>query len=150
MKSSILSFLLFFYCFSLSAQSNRNPEATKSELDSVNRLIDHSVVHKNLKFLQKHYAEDFVFTHGTGHIDNKTSWLEAVANTNVQYISREHDSTVVELHKKLAIITGTLTVQRKASGGINRYAVRYVRVYAPEQKTWQMVSHRTVMEWRFN
>ncbi len=149
-KSSTFFFLVFFYCCSLSAQSKRDPEVIKNELDSINRQIDHSVVRKNLKFLQKHYAEDFVFTHGTGHIDNKTSWLKAVADTSVQYISRAHDSTAVELHQKLAIVTGTLTVQRKAAGGVNRYAVRYVRIYAPDQRTWQMVSHRTVMEWRFN
>jgi hypothetical protein len=146
-KNCILSFFFLIYCFGLSAQSKRDSVKLKNELDSLNRQIDHWVVQKNLGLLQNHYADDFVFTHGTGHVDSKASWLKAVADTNVQYASRIHDSTGVELHEKLAVVTGTLTVQRKASGNINRYAVRYVRIYVRQQKTWQMVSHRTVLEW---
>ena len=147
MKNYLLFFLLVIYCNGLSAQSGRDTLLIKKELDTLNRQIDQWVVQKNLNLLKKHYADDFVFTHGTGHIDSKTSWLKAVSDKNRQFVSRVHDSTAVELHNRLAIVTGTLTVQRNASGINNRYAVRYVRVYALQKKTWQMISHRTVLEW---
>ena len=68
-------------------------------------------------------------------------------DSGVHYISREHDSTIVELHNNVAIITGTLTVQRKGPQSISIYALGYVRVYALHNKIWQMISHRTTAEW---
>lgn len=141
--------MCFILCCSLSAQSNYNSPALKNELDTLNRQIDHWVVQKNIGQLEKHYADDFVFTHGTGQVDSKDSWLEAVAKPGTQYISRLHDSTAVELHPNLAILTGTLSVYRKATAPNSNYAVRYVRVYSKHKKVWQMVSHRTVLQWRF-
>jgi ketosteroid isomerase-like protein len=148
-KICILSLFTFIYGLSLFAQSKSDSLALKRELDSLNRQIDHWVVQKNIGQLQKHYADDFVFTHGTGQVDSKKSWLEAVARPGAQFDSRLHDSTAVELHPNLAIVTGTLTVVRKASAPNRNYAVRYVRVYARNKKVWQMASHRTVLQWTF-
>ena len=121
--------------------------ATKFFIDSINRIIDRAVVKKQMVLLQKYYAHDFVFTHGTGLVDSKESWLKNVRDTSVHYLSREHDSTVVELHKEVAIISGTLTVKRQRPEGSATYALRYVRVFALRQKQWQMISHRTTLEW---
>ncbi|MCU7548457.1 nuclear transport factor 2 family protein [Chitinophagaceae bacterium LB-8] len=147
MKSCILSLIALMYCFGLSAQSNYDAATLKNELDTLNRQIDHWVVQKNTGLLKKYYADDFVFTHGTGHVDSKASWLENVAKPGTQFVSRLHDSTAVELHPNLAIVTGTLTVVRKTAAPGSNYAVRYVRVYARQKKDWQMVSHRTVLQW---
>lgn len=117
-------------------------------LEDLNQRIDRAVVAKDLKFLSNHYANDFVFTHGTGLIDSKESWLQTIRKSK-GYVSREHDSVVVEMHKNLAILSGTLTVGRlqPASDGTSKYSLRYVRVYALRKKTWQMISHRTTSEW---
>ena len=68
----------------------------------------------------------------------------------MHFIYREHDSTVVELHDNIAIVTGTLTVRRKTVKGMNAYALRYVRVFAQRKDQWQMISHRTTSEWHLN
>ena len=117
-------------------------------IDETNRKIDRAVVAKDMNFLKKHYGDDFVFTHGTGLIDSKSSWLASIQKSK-GYASREHDSTVVELHKEIAIIFGKLTVGRltPASDGTSKYSLRYVRVFALRKKNWEMISHRTTSEW---
>lgn len=117
-------------------------------INDLNRKIDHAVVSKNIQFLEQHYGEDFVFTHGTGLIDSKRSWIETV-KTNKGFASREHDSTIVELHKDIAILTGKLTVGRlaPAKDGTLKYSLRYVRVFALRNRKWEMISHRTTSEW---
>jgi ketosteroid isomerase-like protein len=120
-------------------------DGTASKVDDLNRALDRAVVKKDLPFLEKHYGDDFVFTHGTGHVDSKESWLKGVQQGN--FISREHDSTKVELHKTIAIVTGKLAVQRKPKEGqASLYILKYVRVYALRKKVWQLISHRTVWE----
>jgi ketosteroid isomerase-like protein len=117
-------------------------------IDETNRKIDRAVVKKDMKFLNEHYGNDFVFTHGTGVIDSKESWLEDIRKSK-GFASREHDSTVVELHKDIAIVSGKLTVGRltPAKDGTSKYSLRYVRVFALRKNNWQMISHRTTSEW---
>jgi ketosteroid isomerase-like protein len=122
---------------------------TSKAIDDLNRAIDRAVVNRDLATLEKHYGEDFVFTHGTGKVDSKESWVKSVQRLtdDNRFTSREHDSTQVELHGDVAIITGKLSVIRLTPKETKRYALRYVRVYALRKKTWQLISHRTTEEW---
>ena len=132
----------------VNAQSSPPDSALINLINDTNRKIDRAVVAKDIKFLEQHYGEDFVFTHATGLVDSKKSWLESIQR-NKGYAAREHDSTVVELHKDIAILSGKLTVTRlePAKDGTLKYSLRYVRVFALRKKNWQMISHRSTSEW---
>ena len=77
-----------FFSLVIQAQTYRKADtaAQKRSVDSVNRLIDRAVVNKQLSLLQKHYAEDFVFTHGTRLVDSKGSRLKNVQDTRAYII----------------------------------------------------------------
>lgn len=143
------SLVLLLWCAHTASAQRPTNVAVKRGIDSINRLLDQAVVSKNIAVLQRHYGDDFVFTHGTGQVDSKRSWIKNVADTSVHFLSREHDSTVVELHKDIAIISGKLTVQREMPTAKTVYALRYVRVFVQRQKIWQMISHRTTAEWHY-
>jgi len=121
--------------------------AGKIVVDSINREVDRAVVQKNISCLQKHFADDFKFTHGTGIIDNKESWIGKAYASRVQYQSREHDSTNVELHNDIAVVTGILKVILPPGGSRYGYGIRYQRIYRLTKNVWQMISHRTFAEW---
>jgi len=147
--NSVLIFIfLLLWQFESAGQLPAADSAIIKTVDDLNRKIDHAVVSKNVQFLEKHYGEDFVFTHGTGLIDSKKSWIETVKK-NKGYASREHDSTIVELHNDIAILTGKLTVGRldPAKDGTTKYSLKYVRVFALRKRNWEMISHRTMSEW---
>jgi len=130
--------------------SSAQMSETQKLVDDINRSIDHAVVKKDGATLRKLYADDFVFTHGTGHVDGKESWIKDVENPTKKFTSREHDSTKVELHQDVAIVTGSLSITRNDDSKAVKYGIRYVRVYALRNKNWQLISHRTVKEWHYN
>lgn len=141
--------LLFLLAFVLCVDAFSQADASlKKELDQLNQAIDQSVVTKDISFLKKHYSDDFVFTHFTGLIDSKQSWIKNIESMgDARFIKRQHDSTVVELHGDVAIIYGKLTVERESKEKtISGYALWYVRVFALRNKIWQMVSHRSTKE----
>lgn len=120
------------------------------ELDDLNRKIDQAVVDKNIDFMKKHYADDFVFTHSTGLIDSKESWVKNIEKMGTEkFLSRAHDSTKVEMHGDVAIIFGKLSVERQGKEKISKYALHYVRVFALRNKVWQMISHKSTDEVRY-
>ena len=118
-------------------------------VDNINRSIDEAVVKKDADKLRQLYADDFVFTHGTGYVEGKSSWIKDVENPSKKFTSRVHDSTLVELHDNVAIVTGSLAITRSDAEKLVRYGIRYVRVFALRNKNWQLLSHRTVKEWHF-
>ena len=118
-------------------------------VDNINRSIDEAVVNKDVNKLKQLYADDFVFTHGTGYVEGKNSWIKDVENPTKKFTSRVHDSTLVELHENVAIVTGSLAITRSDADKLVRYGIRYVRVFALRNKSWQLISHRTVKEWHF-
>lgn len=99
-----------------------------SFLISRNQQIDTYVVEHNTTALDSLYAEDFVFSHGSGRIEGKKGWLTSVEKGS--FISRQHDSVTVEWHPQLAILRGKLTVQKKGKEKTDRYHLYYIRVYA--------------------
>lgn len=147
-----LTFFLFCQIHFLAiSQSPVQDSSLIKLIDETNRKIDRAVVSKDIKFLEQYYGEDFVFTHATGLVDSKKSWIETVRK-NKGYAARDHDSTIVELHKDLAIIEGKLTVTRlePAKDGTIKYSLRYIRVFALRKKNWEMISHRSTSEWHHN
>jgi ketosteroid isomerase-like protein len=143
---SILVALTLFFFVELEAQTS---EDTSEKIAEINKLIDRAVVKRDVATLEKYYGADFVFTHGTGQVDSKKSWIKSIEklSDSNRYISREHDSTHVESHGNIAILTGTLTVSRIRESSTTRYALQYVRVYALRNEVWQLISHRTTKEW---
>jgi len=138
MKKIILVCLLFKIT-SLAAQTD------SSEIILLNQQVDNGVVKNDTNGIRNLYAADFVFSHGSGKVEGRESWLQSVAKGN--FLLRRHDSVTVELHPGLAIVRGKLSVQKKNGDKTDRYYLRYVRVYAKREKQWQMLSHYTYYEY---
>ncbi|MBK9013970.1 MAG: nuclear transport factor 2 family protein [Saprospiraceae bacterium] len=115
-------------------------------VEALNRRIDEAVCSKDLKQLRAWYADDFVFTHGTGLVEGKEGWLKTVGDTATHFLSRTHDSLTTELHQNVAIIRGKLSVQRAKGVAVSGYELWYVRVFVRHKKCWQLISHRTTSE----
>jgi Domain of unknown function (DUF4440) len=115
-----------------------------SHLIMLNQAIDNYVVQRNVQALDTLYANDFVFSHGSGKIEGKSGWLMTVEKGN--YPMRQHDSVTVEMHPGLAIVKGKMSIHRIDKDKTARYHLRYIRVYALRNKRWQMISHNTTHE----
>lgn len=110
-----------------------------------NQQIDNYVVKQQVELLSKFYADDFVFSHGSGKVEGREGWLKSVAKGN--FLLRQHDSVTVEMHQELAIVRGKLSVHKNNKDKIDRYHLKYFRLYAYRNNQWQLISHITTSEW---
>lgn len=124
--------------------SAKSQQADSSYLIRLNQEIDDLVCKQDVSRLEQLYADDFVFSHGSGKVEGKASWLKTVART--VYPSRAHDSVKVELHPAVAVVKGKMDIRRKDKEKEAIYHLRYIRVYALRGKEWQMISHNTTEE----
>lgn len=147
MKNILLIYsLIVLSCFSLRAQNSI--KADSSLLITLNQQIDDYVVQHNTEALDKLYADDFVFSHGSGRIEGKQGWFTSVKKGS--FLLRQHDSVTVELHPGIAILRGKLSVQKRGAKETSRYHLKYIRVYAFRNNLWQMISHVTYYEFHEN
>jgi ketosteroid isomerase-like protein len=122
-------------------------DAQAQTVESINRSIEEAVVARDMERLQALYADDFVFTHGTGLVQTKAEWLDSIRDKRTRFISRQLDMTSVEIHPDTAIVTGRLLVCRQSESDEATYGLQYVRVYSSRSGLWQLVSHRTLSQW---
>lgn len=134
MKYHLLG-MIFLLCF-------RAPAQDEQHLLDFEKQIEAAVVAADISFLQKAYADDFRFKHGTGHIDSKSTWLKDVEKNKGKFVSRNVDKSEAELHGDIGITQGTITVTRTDTS----YTIHYVRVYRRVGNTWELFMHRTVQE----
>ena len=122
-------------------------DSAMTAIEAVNERIEGAVVSKDLASLDALYADDFMFTHGTGLVQTKRQWLDALRSDETRFLSRQLDSTSIELHPEIAIVTGRLLVCRQSEAGEVRYGLQYVRVYSMKTGSWQLISHYTTAQW---
>jgi ketosteroid isomerase-like protein len=122
-------------------------QKTDADVLAANAQIDAGVVRKDIKKLELLYADDFVFTHGTGLVDSKASWLKNIQNPDMLFLSRKQDSTKVEMHDDVALTIGRLDIEREQSDKVSKYGIWYIRVFVWRGNRWQCISHRTTKEW---
>lgn len=118
-----------------------------STIETVNRRLEDAIVSKDFASLEALYADDFVFTHGTGLVQTKSQWLDSLHSNDTRYLSRQLDDTMIELHTDIALVTGRLLVCRLSESGEATYGLKYVRVFSRKSGLWQLVSHRTISQW---
>lgn len=137
--------IILFLILSITTQLASAQSADSNFIILRNQQIDTYVVEHNTTALDSLYAEDFVFSHGSGRVEGKQGWFTSVAKGS--FLSRLHDSVTVEFHPQLAIVKGKLSVQKKAKEKTDNYYLYYIRVYAHRKNVWQMISHITTREY---
>ncbi|MCS5687520.1 MAG: nuclear transport factor 2 family protein [Acidimicrobiales bacterium] len=139
MRSFLVMFLLVGWPVGVTIAQNSDEVV----LRSLERAQANAVVEMDFDVLEEIYADDFIFTHGTGEVHDKTRWFDALSSGR-DYLSREHEMIEIELHGDLGIVYGVLLVHAKINGVEGQFRARYVRVYKQRGDRWLLVSHRTV------
>ncbi|HEU4472864.1 MAG TPA: nuclear transport factor 2 family protein [Flavisolibacter sp.] len=142
MKKTAVLLLILWTSGSLHAQLPPSPDS--NYLLSLNQRIDDLVMQQQTAALDSLYAQDFVFSHGSGRIEGKGNWLRTVGRT--RYPIRRHDSVRVQQHGDLAVLRGKMYIERTDKTKTARYHLRYIRIYALRANRWQLISHTTTEE----
>ena len=139
MRSFLVMFVLVGWPVGVTIAQNSDEVV----LRSLERAQANAVVEMDFDVLEEIYADDFIFTHGTGEVHDKTRWFDTLSSGR-DYLSREHEMIEIELHGDLGIVYGVLLVHAKINEVEGQFRARYVRVYKQREGRWLLVSHRTV------
>jgi hypothetical protein len=116
---------------------------TQSAADTLIRLdesIDVAASDADFVRLDALLADDFIYAHSTGTVQDKREWLESLTPL-VGKRRRVVSGARAELHGDVGIVAGDVDIVWNDRA--TKYN-RYVRVYRLINGTWKAISQRTV------
>jgi ketosteroid isomerase-like protein len=100
-----------------------------------NRRIE-AMVNGDVQALDEILADDLIYTHTTARLDTKASFIDAVKTGKSNYKSVDREGVEVKNLGDTAVVTG----HAKFHVGDNKFAARFIDVYAKRNGAWQMVA----------
>lgn len=90
-------------------------------------------------------ADDVLFSHGTGLLQNKQQWVDSIREDAGTNVVRKLDFVKVEPHGDLVETVGHVQVTVPGKP-LREYNIWFVRLYARREGTWRLLSNRTVRQ----
>jgi len=102
------------------------------------------VTTNNIALLEKVLADDLVYTHSTGDVDTKTSYIDKLKSGKAKYVSVVYDELKPrELSKDTAITICRAQVVTMSDGKPNPAHLSFLHVFVKKGKQWQLVAHQS-------
>ncbi len=130
----MLPVLLFLASVAVLAQGKAEEQAVlKLEEQWVTALVK-----ADTAVLEKLYADDLVYTHSSGAVDTKATYIDSLKTGKTKYESLNRDDIKVKLYGATALVTCHAIVKVNN----NTINLRYVHIYVKEKGAWRMVMHQ--------
>ena len=135
MKRIVCVLLLAMCAFvCAAAQGKAEQELLKLEQQWVDALVK-----ADTAALEKLYGDGLIYTHSSGAVDTKASYIEGIKTGKSKYESLDRDDVKVKLYGTTAIVTAHSVIKVNK----NTINARYIHVYVREKGVWKMVAHQS-------
>ncbi len=98
-----------------------------------------ALVKADTAVLEKLYTDDLIYTHSSGTVDSKASYIDSLKTGKSKYESIERDDVKVRLYGDTAIVTCRSVIKVNK----NTINARYIHVYVKQKGVWRMAAHQT-------
>ena len=119
---------------SMPAQNAAEQAILKLEQQWVDALVKADTV-----ALEKLYTDDLIYTHSSGTVDTKASYIDSLKTGKAKYESVERDDIKVRFYGDTAIVTCRSVIKVNN----NTIPARYIHVYVKQKGAWRMAAHQT-------
>jgi hypothetical protein len=133
---------LGFLGSSLQANNGNPAPALADEIKAAEALRLHYLTTNDLEPLGAMLCETLVYTHSSGHRQNKAQFLEALHSGEMRYLGISQESMNIDIYGgATAVLTGTtrLHVQSKTAG-LHDVHLLYLLVYVKEDGRWKVAA----------
>ncbi len=85
-------------------------------------------------------AEELVYIHSNGILENKIEFLDAVQAGDIKYLSIVPSETKIRDHGRWAVLTGLIDMTVHTSGKKQSATLLYTAIYERIDRRWQLIS----------
>ena len=99
-----------------------------------------ATINADVEALDKCYADDLVYAHSSGNVDDRGVLLANIASGKVDYQKIDIVEQGIRVFGDVAIITGSADFYVVANDVVNEMTLRFTSVYVHKNDRWQFAS----------
>ena len=143
-RTSTVAVLASLWALAVPASAQNRPVRSDQQvLIQLEKDWDKAFRAKDLVFLERVLADEFVATYGDGSLGNKAKELELAKEFNKQVDSSTQDEFQVKVYGDTAIVWFRQTLTGPSKGKQLEVIYRYVDVFVLREGRWQCVSSQS-------
>jgi len=113
------------------------PERQVRELED---KIAGAIISSDVKFVERVWAEEFVYTGVRGEVKSKADILAELKAGDLKFEMMKFDDVKVQVYGDAAVVTGKAITKGRSKQGEISGEFRYTRVYVKRSDAWQLVA----------
>jgi hypothetical protein len=98
-----------------------------------------AVLAKDIATLERLMANDIVYTHSSGRLDTKASFIESIRSGTTQYRRIQRRSLATLVRNGFACLTGAIEIDVETGGRVLNLNLRFSNVWERTGSGWQQI-----------
>jgi ketosteroid isomerase-like protein len=115
-------------------------QPAEREVRELEDQIAVAVVARDAAFVERVWADEFVYTGVRGEVKSKADILSELKAGDLQFSLMKFDDVRVQVYGDAAVATGRATTKGRSKQGEISGEFRYTRVYVKRHDAWQLVA----------
>jgi uncharacterized protein (TIGR02246 family) len=144
MKRILLPLVPLAFAFLVAFAQEKNPaNPAEDAILKLEQQWEDALTRSDTGALDRLYDEKIVYTHSSGKVDTKTSYINTIKSGATKYESMKRDDIKVTVYGPAAVVTCHWDVHVVAQGNKIDMNARYLHVYVQQKDGWKMVAHQS-------
>jgi ketosteroid isomerase-like protein len=89
--------------------------------------------------LERLMSDDIVYTHSTGRLDTKKSFIASIASGTVKYRRVQRKEMATSVREGFAFLTGAVEIDVETGGRVLNLNLRFANVWERTARGWQQI-----------
>lgn len=142
MKRIFLLMLVFLFVPFASAQAQKAASATEQAILKLEQEWEDALLKSDAAALERLYADKMNYTHSSGTVDDKATYVGNIKSGATKYESMKRDEIKVYVYGNAATVHCHWQVNSISKGNKIATNARLLHVYVKQNGRWQMVNHQ--------
>jgi len=113
--------------------------AVETELLRLDDERSRAMIAGDTAALERLMADDIVYTHSSGRLDSKKSFIASIASGTVKYRRVNRKEVAVAVREGFAFLTGAVEIDVETGGKQLNLNLRFSNVWERTPKGWQQI-----------
>jgi ketosteroid isomerase-like protein len=125
------------------AQENKTSNPLEQTVLNLEQRWEDALTKSDTGALDELYDDTLVYTHSSGKVDTKSSYISAIKSGATRYESMKRDDIKITVYDGTAVVTCHWEVHILARGNKVDLNARYLHVYVKQKDAWKLVAHES-------
>lgn len=125
------------------AQDQKAADSQEKTVLNLEQQWEDALTHSDSAALDRLYDPTLIYTHSSGKVDTKATYIQAIKSGATKYLAMKRDDIKVTVYGQAAVVTCHWDVHIQAQGNKVDLNARYLHVFIHQPDGWKLVAHQS-------